>query len=262
MTQRNLFLAIDVGNTTIECGIYRGEKLLTDWRLSSGSTHTPDERWQNLAFFSREADVDPTTIHRAAIASVAPAHTYGFTEMIKSRLGCDPLLISAATCPFIEILYDNPDQVGADRLCHAYAGFQLYGGPLIIVDFGTEITFDVIDADGAYLGGVILPGPKTTADVLHRRTAQLPMVSFKFPDSVIGKSTDHAIQAGLSWGLVDMTDGMIDRIRAELGANARVVATGGFAKPYAARSRNFSETRPDLVLEGIRRLFLRARAGA
>ena len=177
--------------------------------------------------------------------------------MIKKYLHQVPLRISTDTCPFLNVKYDNPRQVGADRLCNFYAGFYFYGGPLIVIDFGTAITFDVISKDGAYLGGVIMPGPRTIASSLHKRTAQLPQVQLEFPDSVIGKTTDHAIRSGLTWGIIDMVDGMIERIREELGRESKVVATGGFADHFAPASKYFSEVHPDLVLEGIRLIHAR-----
>jgi len=254
----NLLLAIDIGNTTIECGIFENDKLRTSWRLSSEISRSPDECWQSTAFFCREADLDEKKLTAVAVASVVPNLTRSFTGMAKTRLNLKPLVISVDSCPFLDVRYSNPRQVGADRLCNAYAGYHHYGGPLIVVDFGTSITFDVVAGDGAYLGGIIIPGPKTAAKVLHLRTAQLPQVLLSFPETVIGKSTDHAIQAGLTWGMVDMVDGMIDRISRELKGSPKVIATGGYAEPYAGRSRNFNRIHNDLVLEGIKLIYYRA----
>ncbi len=193
-----------------------------------------------------------------ALASVVPDQTRSFLNMAKARFDPEPLVISVDTCPFIEVRYSDPPQVGADRLCNAYAGYHYYGGPLIVVDFGTAVTLDVIDTEGAYLGGVILPGPRAVAQVLHSRTAQLPQVSLKFPDKLVGTSTDHAIRSGLTWGIVDMVDGLIDRIAEELDSKPKVIATGGLVEPFASRSRNFQRTHLDLVLEGIRLIYIRS----
>ena len=256
---KRLLLTVNIGNTTIECGVFEGDALQTSWQLSSEVSRMPDECWQSIVFFCREAGLDQGDLIALAIASVVPDHTYSFVSMAKSRFDAEPLDISVDTCPFIDIHYSDPRQVGADRLCVAYAGYHYNGGPLIVVDFGTAITLDVVDENGAYLGGVILSGPMTIAKALHRRTAQLPRVSLSFPDKIIGRSTDLSIQSGLSWGVVDMVDGLIDRIRKELPGKPKVIATGGYANPYAKRSRNFTAVHSELVLDGIRLIHERAR---
>ncbi len=252
-------MAVNIGNTTIECGVFEGGTVEVTWQLSSEVRRMPDECWQSTTFFCRDAGLEPRRLTELAVASVVPDHTYSFVRMAKARFDPHPLVISVESCPFLKVRYDDPRQVGADRLCNGYAGYHYFGGPLVVVDFGTAVTLDVVDADGAYMGGVILPGPQSAAQTLHRRTAQLPRVSLKFPDQVIGRSTDLSIQAGLTWGTVDMVDGLIDRIAAELGVMPKVVATGGYAPPFAERSRNFNEVRPDLVLEGVRLIHERAR---
>ncbi|NQT33602.1 type III pantothenate kinase [bacterium] len=252
-------LVVDIGNTTLECGVYRGSNLTTTWRQSSTVDRTPDECWQSVVFFCREAKIDPTELDAMALASVVPTQTRSFVSMAKSRFDPDPLVISIETCPFLDVLYSTPDQVGADRLCNGYAAYHYHGGPIVVVDFGTAVTLDVVSEDGAYLGGIILPGPLTAARVLHARTAQLPQVSLKFPDKVIGSNTDHSIRSGLTWGTVDMVDGLIERISAELPKKPKVITTGGLAKPFASRSRHFTELHNDLVLEGARLIYLQAR---
>jgi len=252
-------LAVDIGNTTLECGLYDEDRLVTTWRLSSRTDRTPDECWQSIVFFCRQADVDPSVLSAMALASVVPDQTRSFLKMAQSRFDRTPLVISIETCPFLEVRYTEPQQIGADRLCNAYAGYHHYGGPLIVVDFGTAVTLDVVDKDGAYLGGVILPGPRAAAQILHSRTARLPQVSLKFPDTIIGVSSDHAIRTGITWGIVDMVDSLIDRISAELTGKPKVIATGGIVEAFASRSRNFQRIHADLVLEGVRLLFIRTR---
>jgi len=259
---KGLLLAVDVGNTTLEIGIYNKDRLLTSWRLSSLVTRTADECWQSIVFFAGEAKINPKDINAMALASVVPDHTASYLNMAKARFDPDPLIISVESCSFIEVNYDDPRQVGADRLCNAYAGYHYYGGPLIVVDFGTAVTLDVITDDGAYQGGVILPGPLGAARSLHRKTAQLPMVSLKFPDKMIGLTTDNSIRTGVTWGIVDMVDSLIERISTELGVQPKVVSTGGLAEPFAVRSRHFREYRSDLTLEGVRLLYLKARINA
>lgn len=254
-----LLLAVNIGNTTIECGVFDRTRLETSWQLSSEVKRMPDECWQSTTFFCREAGFDPDDLTALAVGSVVPDHTYSFVRMASARFDKNPLVISVDNCPFLNVKYNDPRQVGADRLCNGFAGFHYYGGPLVVVDFGTAITLDVVDSDGGYLGGVILAGPMTTAQALHRRTAQLPRVSHKFPEQVIGRSTDLSIQAGLTWGVIDMVDGLVERISSELPEKPKVIATGGYASPYAKRSRFFSELRLDLVLDGIRLIHERAR---
>lgn len=246
-----LTLAVDIGNTTIECGIFDELTLLTSWQLTSERTRTSDECWMNTAFFCRDVGIDPTRLNNLSVASVVPRHTGSFVDMAKQHFDDDPLVVSIDACPFLKIKYTNPRSVGADRLCNAYAGYKHYSGPLIVVDFGTSVTFDTVDESGAYLGGVILPGPVTIAQSLHKGTAQLPQVAIKFPDKIIGDSTEHAIQVGLTWGMIDMVDALIDRIITEFRREAKVIATGGFAATYAEKSRKFSVVHPHLVLEGI-----------
>ena len=259
---KDLLLALDIGNTTIEFGVFRKDALLGSWRLSSTVSRTPDESWLAVAGLLRDANLDPKQLAALALASVVPEHTGSLTAMAQARFDTNPLVISTETCPFIEVRYHDPRQVGADRLCNAYAGAHYYGAPVVVVDFGTAITLDVVDQNGAYLGGVIAPGPGTSAAQLHRRTAQLPKVTLDFPDRIIGDSTEHAIRAGITWGIVDMVDGLIDRICAELGSNPKVVATGGWSPAYSQRSRRFTEHDPNLTLQGVRLLHERVRGAA
>lgn len=250
-----LLLAVDIGNTNIECGLFKQDKKLSSWRLSSDLPRTSDEVWQAVTFFCGEANIKSSSIDTVAIASVVPDHTRTFVQMSGKFLKIEPLIISVDSCPFIKTEYSDPYQIGADRLCNAVGGFHYYGGPLVVVDFGTAITLDVISKDGAYMGGVILPGPQAAAASLHRRTSQLPQVSLEFPDSVIGKTTDHGIRTGITWGVVDMIEGLLVRISKQLDAKPTVVTTGGYAGRYSANSSKFSKLHQDLVLDGIRIIF-------
>jgi len=250
-----LLLAVDIGNTNIECGLFKSDKLKSSWRLSSNLPRTSDEVWQLITFFCSEARIDSKSIGSIAIASVVPDHTRTFTQMSGRFLKLEPLIISVDSCPFIKTEYSDPYQIGADRLCNAVGGFHYYGGPLVVVDFGTAITLDVISKDGAYMGGVILPGPQAATASLHRRTSQLPQVSLEFPDTVIGKTTDHGIRSGITWGIVDMIEGLIGRITRQLAEKPTVVSTGGYARRYSAHSSSFGKLHQDLVLDGIRIIF-------
>lgn len=250
-----LLLVIDVGNTNIEMGVFRNDKLLAKWRVSSGSQRTPDECWQSTVFFCGEHNIEQSKIKSAAIASVVPGHTESFRGMCVKHIRKSPLIISTDTCPFLDVRYLTPKAVGADRLCNAFAGYHEVGGPLIIVDFGTAVTLDVVAEDGGYLGGVILPGPLTAARALHQQTAQLPHVSLDFPDTTIGVTSEHSIKSGLTWGYIEMVDGMIERIGKELKNKPRVIATGGLSDTYAEHSSFFTNVNHNLVLDGIRLIF-------
>ena len=251
-------LAIDVGNTSIECGVFKGDNLLTNWILNSEVNRSSDECWQTVSFFCQQAGISTKDIDAMALSSVVPAHSYSFLGMAVARIKENPLDISARSCPFIKVKYKNPDQVGADRLCNAYAGYHKYKGSLIIVDFGTAITFDIVDADGAYLGGVIAPGPVTSARSLNQKTSRLPLVSLKFPSTIIGKTTIHSIQSGVTWGIVDLVDGLVDRISSEFDVQPKVISTGGYANVYATQSKTFQQIEENLVLNGIRLIYEKA----
>ncbi len=252
---RDRLLAIDVGNTTIECGIFEGDKLVTNWKLSSEVKRSSDECWQTVSFFCDQAGLSASNLDALALSSVVPAHSRSFLGMADDRFDTKPLDINAKSCPFIKIKYQNPDQVGADRLCNAYAGYHRFKRPIVIVDFGTAITFDIVDSDGAYLGGVIAPGPVTSARSLNQQTSKLPQVSLKFPKIIIGNSTVHSIQAGVTWGIVDLVDGLVKRISAEFSEKPKIISTGGYANVYAPHSQYFQQIEEHLVLDGIRLIY-------
>jgi type III pantothenate kinase len=182
--------------------------------------------------------------------------------MSLDHLKIDPLIISASLDTGLRILYDTPRTVGADRICNAVAGFHHLGGPLIVVDFGTATTFDVVSSDQEYLGGVIALGLLSASRELHRLAAKLPRVDMIFPEQVVGKDTETSMQSGIMWGTVLMVDGMIRKIKHEMGwkDEARVVATGGMARMIVERSRHVRDVRPHLTLEGMRLIFQRNRS--
>lgn len=242
-------LAIDAGNTTIEWGLFSHQNLRFTFTLSSSTPRLADEFWQSLRFFLSESGVAAEEIGEVGISSVVPQHTRPLLQMAQ-RLVPQPVIISHKTYPYLVKLPD-PTSVGSDRLAGALAGYHRLGGPLLVVDFGTATTLDLVSREGEYLGGVITPGPLTLAHSLHRRTAQLPEVELTFPSSVLGTSTDHAIRSGITYGVVEMVDGLIDRVEKEVGEELKVIATGGLGEPYSARSRRFFQWVPHLVLEGI-----------
>ncbi|MBL7075422.1 type III pantothenate kinase [candidate division KSB1 bacterium] len=253
-----MLLVMDIGNTNVVLGIYDGDELKAHWRLSASVSRTVDESWIMVRMFCQNSGIQAKEITGVALASVVPNLTPVFVEMVNAYLGVKVIEVTADVCPYLVIHYDNPHLVGADRLCNAVAGYVKFGGPLIIVDFGTATTFDVIEKKGDYLGGVIAPGVETSALDLHQRAARLPKVEFAYPPKVIGTSTEGSIKAGILYGAVDLVDGMVHRIWDELGGKTQVVATGGFAPLIAERSATIGSIEPFLVLEGLRIIYMRA----
>ncbi|MBM4161263.1 MAG: type III pantothenate kinase [Ignavibacteria bacterium] len=256
-----MLLAIDIGNTHTVFGVYEKDRLITDWRVTSMLQRTEDEVGTQVQLFLKEAGIPPRKIDGVGISSVVPNLTDIFSAMAEKYFHVQPLLVSPALDLGFSIHYDDPNSVGADRLCNAVAGHARFGGPLIIIDFGTATTYDVVAANGDYLGGVISPGIETSAVDLHRRAAKLPKVELRFPKAVIGRDTVSSMQAGILLGAVDAMEGMVGRIQAEIvkqeGKKARVVATGGFARLMARHSTVISECVPSLVLDGVRLVYER-----
>jgi type III pantothenate kinase len=252
-----MLLAIDVGNTHTVIGIFDNDKLVADWRMASLTHRTADENWLTLKSFCLDAGIDPVAVKAVGISSVVPDLTFVFEHLARKHFGVAPVTISGALDFGVKIHYKDPSAVGADRLCDAVAGYEKYGGPLIIIDFGTATTYDVVSKEGNYLGGVITLGLESTAAELHRRAAKLPRIELRFPDTAIGYDTASSMQAGVLFGNIDMVEGMVKRIRAELSAPAHVIATGGLAKVVAARTNVIEAVEPSLVLDGIRLIMKR-----
>jgi type III pantothenate kinase len=256
-----MLLAIDVGNTHTVVGIYDGERLVTDWRMASWINRTADEEWLTVKSFCTDAGVPLSAITGVGISSVVPDLTDIFDGMVRKYLAIEPMIVSASLDLGIHVHYKVPTAVGADRLCNAIAGYKKYGGPLIIIDFGTATTFDVIAANGDYLGGVIALGLESAAAELHRRAARLPKIELHFPVGVIGTDTVSSMQAGVMYGAVDAVEGIVRRIRTELGTGARVIATGGLSTVIAKYTGIIEACEPSLVLDGIRLIFDKLKPG-
>jgi type III pantothenate kinase len=256
-----MLLAIDTGNTNTvfavfdEDGIIRGE-----WRASTDVNRTADETGIWLSQLFGLAGLAPGDIDAAIIASVVPATLFSLRLLCRRYFGCQPLVIGQPDVDIgIRVLVDRPEEVGADRLINAVAAFQAYGGPQIVVDFGTATTFDVIDADGNYLGGTIAPGINLSLEALHKAAAQLPRVAIGRPDRVIGKNTVQAMRSGIFWGYVGLIEGTVARIQGELGGNAGVVATGGLAPLFIDCCPVLGRLAPDLTLQGLLAVYRRNR---
>jgi len=253
-----MLLVIDVGNTEIVFGLYKKENLQAHWRLSSKNHRTADECWILLTMWCNARNIRLSEVEGVVISSVVPSMTNVFIEVSRNHLGLEPLVVTAETNTGLKILYDTPRTVGSDRICNAVAGYAHYNGPLIVVDFGTATTFDVISKQGEYLGGVIALGLMGISQELHRLAAKLPKVDLVFPSSVVGKTTESSIQSGIMWGTVSLVDGMIDRITQEMGwKNTSVIATGGIAPFVVEKSIKIQQVEPFLTLEGMRLIFHR-----
>ncbi|MDH4156932.1 MAG: type III pantothenate kinase [candidate division Zixibacteria bacterium] len=248
-----MLLVIDIGNTNIVVGVYDGDVLKDHFRISSRPNLTSDEAGFFITGFLERLRLTNEQIDRVAMCSVVPSLTDVFETMAKKHLGCLPAVISARARLPIRIEIDQPDQVGADRIANAAAGYTKYGGPIIIVDFGTATNFDVVDETGAYIGGVLIPGPETSLSELARKAARLFEVRIEPPDSVIGKSTAGALKSGLFYGTVGQVDYIIDKIIEECsGKTFKVIATGGLARGIEKYSRHIKQVEPTLTLEGLR----------
>jgi type III pantothenate kinase len=247
-----MLLTIDVGNTNTVLGVFRGEELIANWRLTTARQQTVDEYGVLTRNLFTLAGLDRDGIDGVIISSVVPPVNWTLAEMARIYFGQKALFVEAGVKTGMSVLVDNPLEVGADRIVNGVAAFHKFGGPCIVVDFGTAITFDVVSERCEYLGGVIAPGLGISSEALFARTAKLPRVEIKDPGKVIGTNTVACIQAGLYYGAVDMVDGMLTRIKTEIGKDAVVVATGGQAKLVARGSKLIQHTDEFLMLTGLR----------
>jgi type III pantothenate kinase len=255
-----MLLAIDVGNTNVTIGVFDATRLVQNWRLAALRERTADELGIFVTRLLEQAKLDVSSISGIAVASVVPPLTRPMEEMCERYFGRTALLVDATNAG-MPVRYSPATDVGADRIVNAVAAWEKYGPetPLIVVDFGTGTTFDIISKAGEYLGGIICPGIGISAEALFQRAARLPRVEVRKPPAVIGQTTVHAMQSGLFFGYVEMVDGLIRRIRTELpgGDQATVIGTGGLVEVICEESRAIQQIEPDLSLDGLRLIWQR-----
>jgi type III pantothenate kinase len=252
-----MLIAFDIGNTTVAVGVFDGQTLVRDWRLRSDRDKTSDEYGVILLTLLRMAGLEPPAVKAAIISSVVPPLTPVFQTLCRQLFGGRPFVVGPGLKTGMPVLYDAPAEVGADRITAAVAAHDKYGGPCIVVDFGTATTFDAVSAKGEYLGGAIAPGVMISAEALYLKTAKLPRIEIRKPSGVIGKTTVASMQSGLYFGYVGLTQAIISEIKKELGENAKVVATGGFGDQIAAEVPAIDAYEPNLVLDGLRIIYER-----
>ena len=252
-----MLLALDVGNTNTVIGVFDGKALLTHWRLSTRREGTRDEYAMLIKGLFDFAGLAFQGVSAVIISSVVPPLQGPLEEMARHYFGVEPMIVGPGIKTGMPILYESPRDVGADRIVNAVAAFEAYGGPCIVVDFGTATTFDAISVRGEYLGGAICPGIGISSEALFQHAAKLPRVDITRPKVIIGKNTVGSMQAGLFYGYLSLVEGIVARMRAELGGRAAVVATGGLAQLLLTESTAVDHVDPLLTLTGLRILFER-----
>ena len=254
-----MLLALDVGNTNITIGTFEEDRLKAHWRLRTVHERTTDEFGILLRNLFTLFSLDLAGVDGVIIASVVPPLDSALASMARRYFHTEALFVTPETDTGLKILYDNPREVGADRIVNSVAAFHKYGGPCVVVDLGTAITFDAVSARAEYLGGLICPGIGIAVEALFSKTARLPLVDFREPQRLIGTNTVASMQAGLYYGAVGMIDGILERLIKQLGPETRAIATGGQAELIVSGSRYLSEIDENLTLEGLQLIWERNR---
>jgi type III pantothenate kinase len=251
-----MLLVIDCGNTNTVFALFDGENKKGEWRCQTDPRRTADEHGVWLTQLLSLEGLAAADVKGATIASVVPTATFALDSLCRRYFAVEPLVVGDATVKLgLKVLIDRPDEVGADRLVNAVAAHARYKGELILVDFGTATTFDAVNADGDYVGGIIAPGVNLSVEALFRAAARLPRISVKRPDRVLGTTTVAAMQSGVYWGYVGLIEGLIARLADELAIKPTVIATGGLAALFAGATKSINHLDPDLTLRGLVRIY-------
>jgi type III pantothenate kinase len=256
MDSASHLLCIDIGNTNVTLGLWQDRGWRANWRARTVRDKMPDEYAVLVRSFLEEANLSYKDIKGVAISSVVPSLTFAFTELVQRYMEMEPVVIDHRTPSGIRINIDEPQQAGADRIVNAAAVHALYGGPAIVIDFGTATTFDVVSADGAYCGGAIAPGIGIAHDALVEHAAKLHAVDLCPPPSPIGRNTIHAMQSGIFWGYVALVEGLVQRLVAEMNVEkVKIIATGGLATLFRQHTNVIDIIAPELTLDGLRIIY-------
>ncbi len=254
-----MLLAIDIGNTNIVLGVFQEKKLVHHWKIQTEKEKTSDEYGVTLLNLFSLSGPEKTEIQSVIISSVVPPLTPIFEDLSKSLFQVKPVVVGPGLKTGMSILYENPLEVGADRVVAAVAAYEIHGGPCIVVDFGTATTFDAVSSGGEYLGGAIAPGIQISAEALYLKTAKLPRIEIKKPKKAIGRTTVTSMQSGLYFGYVGLVSKIIEELKGELGEETTVISTGGFAAQISHEITAIDAHEPNLILEGLRIIHERTR---
>lgn len=251
-----MLLTANIGNTNIRFGVYEGHKLIAHWKLSTNKEWTSDEFGMNFINIFKFENLDILKVEAAVIASVVPHIMYSFEHAVRKYLKRNPVLVGPGIKTGINIKYENPRELGADRIVNAVAAYDIYGGPVIVVDFGTATTFNAISSRGEFLGGVICPGIIISAEALYQKTAKLPRIDLTKHETVIARNTSASIQSGVFHGYVGQVNHLVNKIKQEMKEDGiKVIATGGLAKFIASEAETIDEVNGLLALEGLRIIY-------
>ncbi len=250
-----MILLIDVGNTNVTIGVCEGDKIKSSWRMTTNKDLTSDEIGVTLRNYFMYDGIDISKITGTIISSVVPPIMYSLTHAVRKYIGSEPIIVNSSSRMGLKVKYDNPKEVGADRLVNAVAAIKKYQTPLIIVDFGTATTFCAINDKNEYLGGVILPGVKISLNALVEKTAKLPRIEIAKPEKVIGTNTVESMQSGMYYGYAGSVDNIVSKMKSELGENTTVIATGGLARMIAKESVTIDAIDSGLTLEGLKIIY-------